>query len=207
MKKVIFDLDGTLINTFYLHKESLSYASKEIYGKELSTVKILSARSTTIYKQIYELFGSTDAQKAFFIYQKYFTAGVVRGALEDTIGITSFIKQLSSKNITCLSLFTGRDRETTQAILKYFHIHDCFSKITCCSNHRNKNDNYYINSVFNPINDSIYLTDSAEEVSYFRDKGVEVYFVNWYRNHRQKYVHTNEIIDINDLLALIENKL
>lgn len=175
---IIFDLDGTLFDTFNLHNCVMREVVEIIEGKLLSTAKIIRSSKTTIALQIKTLVDREQYAYASKLYSRLFSFKIKQGMLDDKINICKVIKYFSSFGFK-ISLFTGRDYESTNVILKHFKIENYFNKVICCSGeHYNKLDNYYTKQVFDQ--DSIYITDSLREIKYFESLGVPVYLASWF---------------------------
>lgn len=176
---IVFDLDGTLFNTFVLHHRNMKTVATKFMGEPVSAAKILQSSRSTVSWQMKVLVGEKHYRNAMEEYTKMFNEEVNNGLLTDQIDICGFLQQLNRLGVS-VSIFTGRNYQSTCAILKYFMIDHLFSQIVCYSEeHFDKCESFYTDQIFH--SDTIYITDSLEEVSCFASLGIDIYFAQWFR--------------------------
>jgi len=163
MKNIIFDLDGTLFNTFYLHTSCLKEVYMQIYNTDITDLKILKNNKSTIWLQIQSIFGK-ETKMAMNLYILKFCNKVQNGELHDFINVSYYLNKLITEHKVNLHLFTGRDTITTSSILNYFHIQSLFNTIFCCDEEKLCSKN--ISNIFNNMEQIIYITDSIKEIHY-----------------------------------------
>lgn len=140
-KKIsVFDLDNTLVFTDKLNNESYNFALTKIGKERIVDVKRITRN---IVNTVYELTGD-EKQQLIKTKQEYFVNNISKIELNEDL--ISKLKELDSS--MCI-LWTRAEKVRTEAILKYLHIDDCFSKVFYSSKHDLEGDIKTICALFN----------------------------------------------------------
>lgn len=122
---IIFDLDGTLIDSAHLIMDSFNYAL-EPFRITLSPQKIEGMRSMTSNELFQDILNKAQAQEALARLWDYAKQSASKTILIP--GIKSLLEKITLKNLK-LALWTGRDRASALSILQYHQIEHYFEKI------------------------------------------------------------------------------
>lgn len=133
-KAVLFDLDGTLVDSMWMWKEiDIEYLNR--HGKELpdNLQHEIEGMSFThlarYFKERFELKDSVETIKEEWLCMardKY----LYETPLKE--GVSEFIKDMQEKDIR-MGIASSNSRDLVEAILKVHHLEDCFSSVhTCC---------------------------------------------------------------------------
>ncbi|MGR5979958.1 HAD family hydrolase [Bacillus cereus] len=129
---VIFDLDGTLVNSWKIHLESCKYAYSRVMNKTCSTLLIKRYAMPTEEATLGCLVGEENKERALKFYNKYFLDNLCELFLIPPIDIHNMLEYLKDRKMK-LGIFTGRSRETTYALLKYTDLIKYFDVIITSS--------------------------------------------------------------------------
>lgn len=136
IKKVIFDLDGTLLDTTEGILESVKFTANELGYPELSYKEILNFIGPPIqisFKKYYEC-NEEKAQAAANLFRKYYK-GVALLKAKPYEGIYELCERLEENQIK-MAVATYKREDYALTLLKHFH----FDKY-CCSIHGADNNN------------------------------------------------------------------
>lgn len=129
MKAVLFDLDGTLIDSSEGIFNSAIYALEKMGVKDIDREKLrvfIGPPLRVTFKEIYG-FSEEDASKATDIYRERYNP---IGAFECTPyeGVEECIKELKNKGYL-IGMASSKPEATCQAILKHLNIYDLFDDV------------------------------------------------------------------------------
>lgn len=200
MYSIIWDLDGTLFNTWELHKSAIKETGKSILGKEISTLQIVRMQSSLVNQSIFNLFGVECYEEAKKCYVYAFLNLLYNDSLIDTVDIVSYLEILKNKYGVQNYLFTGRDSVTTNEMLKYFSLDKMFKKIICIDNFNyEKKSEFYLHKVFKTLHNPIYITDDKNEVKYFTGFDIKTYHACWFNQSTKACKDGFTLTNVSDL--------
>lgn len=203
MINVVFDLDGTLFNTFNIHIACVKEVVKCMCDKKISTLQLINQNTSTLNSQLVALCGKEKYREAKYCYRKCFCRLIDQGIIYDTVDVRKVLYQFKGQNNIEYNLFTGRDSFTTKVILKYFDIESIFSSIVCCDKmYEAKLSQKNLNTAFPETARNVYITDDLREYKNVKKSGVETYIANWFASVKYNDIQTLKQID--DLVLLME---
>ncbi len=129
LKGIVFDLDGTLVDSLSVTFDAFNHAITQFGGRKHSPQEILAyfgpGESTILSK----ILGADKAEVAYQACRTYTDERLHKVPL--FAGIPELLEQLKSTGVP-ISIFTGRGWDTTEMILKHHRILDRF--VTVISN-------------------------------------------------------------------------
>jgi pyrophosphatase PpaX len=123
---VIFDLDGTLVDTHQLIFDSFNHVMKKYKSIELTPSEIMSYFGPPEDVCIKNMIGLTDFEQAWRDYLSYYKTHLSESMVFH--GIPELLKNLK-KSASQLGIFTGKGIDTTEATLSYHKLKDFFDVI------------------------------------------------------------------------------
>ena len=83
-KKIVWDLDGTLFDTWETHCEAIRKTYRRIYDADISMAKLICSQAACLIDTIWNIF-KDNYMEALLLYQDMFIALVSANKLEDKI--------------------------------------------------------------------------------------------------------------------------
>jgi len=123
---VVFDLDGTLVDTSKLIFDSFNFVLKKYSGVEMSPGQIRSYFGPPEDVAIKKILGEKDFELVWSDYLQYYESHLFETAVFP--GIVDLLRDLKSQGIK-LAIFTGKGNETTKITLVYHRLIDFFDMI------------------------------------------------------------------------------
>ena len=135
MKSIIFDLDGTLIDTEKLYRKYWPMALAD-YGYELSDERALTLRSLGrpfAPRQFKEWYGEDFDYNLIRKRRKEYVEGYIeKNGVELRPGVKEILSYLKDKDIT-VAIATATDLERTEKYLEMTGIREYFKHIICAT--------------------------------------------------------------------------
>ncbi|MCC8376617.1 MULTISPECIES: HAD family hydrolase [Photorhabdus] len=114
---IVFDLDGTLVNTWNIHLKTCYETALEVTGIQYRKLDIIRANKVTERETLTALLGKMDNDKGLKFYTAKFIANLDLYRVERFEGIDRILEFLNYSG-SPVGLFTGRKRETAMALLE-----------------------------------------------------------------------------------------
>ena len=129
---VLFDLDGTLINSEPLKAEALGYAVEQAGGTWRSRwyAELLGLPWRTIEERLMVRTGIQALQGALAEHFHHHYVELLQSQLEMTPGADSFVHDLHTRGYP-LALVTSESRLIVEAIINRLKLADCFQALVC----------------------------------------------------------------------------
>jgi pyrophosphatase PpaX len=113
---VVFDLDGTLVDSLKTHQHSLRAAAVAAGRPEPSAARIFMAQRATDLDTVRALVGDDGLDPAWGAYERAFRELVAAGAVRPVAGAATILGRLRAASIA-IGVCTGRSRELAAALL------------------------------------------------------------------------------------------
>ena len=177
---IVFDLDGTLIDSSITIIHAFNYALKP-YGMSISAEEVESMRSMTDKELFMDRLSPTEAKEALARLWEYSNQSAGETILLD--GVKPLIQKIADCNIT-LGLWTGRDTASATNILKTHGIFDYFHGVVGgCHVKKNKPDAEGLLLLAEKLNSSlktmIHIGDHEHDLIGASSVGVKVAHAKW----------------------------
>ena len=182
MKTVIFDLDGTLVDSHEDITASINHVRSEIYGLEPVTsafvIEKMNAEGLNLAYELYGVHAYEEAARELF--ERHYSRQCLEHA-RTFAGIPELLASLKAKNFD-LFIATNAPTETSSLILKNNNIDHLFTDIIGADRVRHaKPDPEMILKIKECTKyDEIWMVgDSPKDLSAGRLAGVSTIFVEW----------------------------
>lgn len=123
LKGIVFDLDGTLVDSLRTTFDAFNYAIVSFGGKAKTPDEIMAYFGTGEDEIFTRILGADRAAAAYAECVKYMDGNLGRVPLHEGVG--DLLEKLKSNGVP-ISIFTGRSWDTTEMILKHHGIFDRF---------------------------------------------------------------------------------
>lgn len=188
VKNIVWDLDGTLFDTWDLHIQTVKEIYCLYYREKISTLKILRKQDNNLLKTLNNIFVEEKLEEILSQYRLITKKIINDGYLFDKLNIKAvFEENFGKEKGAQLEIITGRDYFTTDLILEKYEIKHFFNKIICSENLQSEKSKYLEESK-NKYNDWIYVTDSMIEKKQLEKYFKDIILVNWFKENDESYV-------------------
>jgi HAD superfamily hydrolase (TIGR01509 family) len=119
---VIFDLDGTLVDSLDLHRRALGAAAAAAGRAEPNAARVFMAQRATDLGTVAALVGDADLDTAWRAYHDAFLDLMPGSGLRPTAGTPDVLRRLRDAGIP-VGICTGRTRELAGAMLRLCGLH------------------------------------------------------------------------------------
>ncbi len=179
---ILFDFDGTVMNTNDLIIESWQYTYRMVEGKERPVEEIVRTFGEPLLTSMAKALPQIPAEEAVEIYRSYH-----RESFGEKItifpGVKEMLKTLKAEGYK-LAVVTSRARRTTYEAMEKYEIQDCFSAvITCDDTDKHKPDPepvfIALDKLGSKAEESLMVGDSMFDVHCARNAGVKSVLVGW----------------------------
>ena len=179
---VLFDLDGTIINTADVIIGSWQHTYRKLSGKEGDRNIIVKTMGEPLAVSLKNAFPHVPVEESLEIYRSFH-----RNSFKDTIdifpGMKDLIEELKDRKYS-LSVVTSRMRGTTEEALEKYGIKDLFDYIvTCDDTDKHKPDPEPILVALRKLSkgpdESIMVGDSIFDILCARNAKVKSALVGW----------------------------
>lgn len=123
MKAIVFDLDGTLVDSLSLTLDAFNHVIESFTGKRASPMEIASHFGRGEGNILVKMLGRDKAETAYGMVRAYLDENMAKLPLH--AGVGELLDRLKSAGVP-ISIFTGRSWGTTEIILKHHRILDRF---------------------------------------------------------------------------------
>lgn len=185
MKKittVLFDFDGTIVDTNGLIINSWQHTFRTLEGKERSEAEIVATLGEPLLLSMKNLLPQFPPEEAIEVYRRY-----QHGNFSDEIsmfpGMGELIRELKHRGYK-MGIVTSRMTNTTMQGLDKFGLRDCFESVVTCDHtekHKPDPEPVYIalDQLGSKPHESIMVGDSKFDVLCAKNAGVISVLVGW----------------------------
>lgn len=177
-KLLVFDWDGTLIDSIERIVASLQHASREVAGIELDESRARSVIGLGLHEALERLHPELDtvdiASLADAYRQNFLYDSDVPERLFD--GVVDLLQQLSAEHYT-LAIATGKSRPGLDRAMEHHGLGQYFATTRCAGEYRSKPDPEMLNSILHelgtPAKDTVMIGDSEHDMLMAGNAGVD----------------------------------
>lgn len=179
---ILFDFDGTVMNTNDLILKSWQHTFKTITGKEGDPQKIQSTFGETLIKSMNDFFPDFPTEEGIEIYRRYQT-GKFADAISPFPGMIELIKEVKAEGYK-IAVVTSRLRRTTMEGLEKYGLDKIFDAIVTmedCTKHKPDPEPAMIalEKLGSNPEETIMLGDSKFDIGCANNAGVKSVLVGW----------------------------
>jgi len=128
---VVFDLDGTLLDTNDLIADSWSYTLKTLTGRGITDEEIRGTMGELLADSMRRLMPEIDTEEALDVYRMY-QREIFLGSIKLYEGVEETLRELHGAGVKC-ALLTSRLRPSTVKALDHYGITDLFEAVLTAS--------------------------------------------------------------------------
>lgn len=187
-KYLMWDMDGTIMNTNDIIIDSWQHTARQYGGEELTVERILSTFGETIVYTASTLWPEEDPKEVARCYDEY-----QESHLADKVGLFDGIKELLEELRNrgySLNMVTSRTSETLVGFMKRFGIEDYFDVVITCNDvTEHKPDSRPIRACIERLearhgcaidpDDCVMIGDTGFDIGCAINAGVESVLVGW----------------------------
>jgi len=179
---VIFDMDGTLVDTFNLITGAYNFAAKDFLNRRLSMEEVLSLPGRTLDEVLTENVPSAHIDDVMERYHWFFEKNF-RSQTKVFPGIRRLLVTMRRKGIK-LAVFTGSSRRTAQMTLRKSELAGFFLRLVSSDDiNRPKPDPEGLQIVMNAIDadpdKTVYIGDHPDDIIASRNARIKTAAALW----------------------------
>jgi len=177
-KLLVFDWDGTLIDSIERIVTSLQYASHEICGTHLSEEKARSVIGLGLHEAIERLHPELDSVSVESLANAYRQNFLYDSKVPELLfdGVEDMLKQLIADDYT-LAIATGKSRTGLDRAMQQHKLGHYFMTTRCAGENRSKPDPEMLNSILLELDthahDAVMIGDSEHDMLMAGNAGVD----------------------------------
>ena len=174
---LVFDWDGTLIDSIERIVTSLQYASREVCGIHLAEDKARSVIGLGLNEAIESLHPELDSVQVETVADSYRQNFLVDSKVPELLfdGVEDMLKQLIADNYT-LAVATGKSRSGLDRAMQKHKLGHYFATTRCAGENRSKPHPEMLNSILHEFdtqaNDAVMIGDSEHDMLMAGNAGV-----------------------------------
>ncbi len=195
---VLFDFDGTLVNTNDLIIASWQYTYKHYLGHEVSLEHIIASFGEVLPLTMAREFPDVDTDEACNVYRDY-QLHVAEEMIKTFEGIPDLLKELNARGYR-VAIVTSRTRESALRYLDMLEISGYFEDlVTCDDTNKHKPDPEPILVCLRKLgvsaDEAVMVGDSPFDMKCANNAGVRSVLVDWRITDSEKAVISDAVVD------------
>ena len=195
---VLFDFDGTLVNTNDLIIASWQYTYKHYLGHEVSLEHIVASFGEVLPLTMAREFPDVDIDEACKVYRDY-QLHVAEEMIKTFEGIPDLLKELNARGYR-VAIVTSRTRESALRYLDMLEISGYFEDlVTCDDTNKHKPDPEPILVCLRKLgvsaDEAVMVGDSPFDMKCANNAGVKSVLVDWRITDSEKAVISDAVVD------------
>jgi len=208
-KLLVFDWDGTLIDSIERIVASLQYASREVCGIHLGEDKARSVIGLGLHEAIERLHPELDAVKVESLADAYRQNFLVDSKVPELLfdGVEDMLKQLIADKYT-LAIATGKSRIGLDRAIQRHKLGHYFATTRCAGENRSKPHPEMLNSILHQLdtraNDAVMIGDSEHDMLMAGNAGVDAIGVTHGVEDAESLMTFNPLTCLDDITDLYE---
>ena len=177
-KLLVFDWDGTLINSIERIVTSLQFASREVCGMQLDEARARSVIGLGLHEAIEHLHPELDAVRIESIAAAYRQNFLFDSEIPELLfdGVEDLLQLLKADGYT-LAIATGKSRPGLDRAMQQHGLDGYFSATRCAGEHRSKPDPEMLDTLLDELGmhagDTVMIGDSSHDMQMASNAGVD----------------------------------
>lgn len=186
LKLVIFDMDGTVYDSYPLMVRAMGEAATAVSGRQVPEKEILDgmvfgATENGILRRILgDGLAEPAAREYALLYEKYLPH-MCPAPFEGIDAVFAFLKNKGIKT----ALVTGKNRSSCEMTLRQFGMEEAFDRVECGSDLGSRKRigmNAVLEALQVDASDALYIGDAPSDVRYAREVGLLALSALWASN-------------------------
>ena len=208
-KLLVFDWDGTLIDSIERIVTSLQYASREICGTELDERRARSVIGLGLHEAIECLHPELDAVTIESVAASYRQNFLFDSKVPELLfeGVEDMLRQLNAEHYT-LAIATGKSRSGLDRAMHKHKLGKYFAATRCAGENRSKPHPEMLNSIMlalgTPADSALMIGDSAHDMQMASNAGVNAIGVTHGVEDAASLMQHNPLTCLDDITDLYE---
>lgn len=208
-KLLVFDWDGTLIDSIERIVTSLQYASREVCGIDLDENKARSVIGLGLHEAIERLHPELDAVKVESVADTYRQNFLYDSTVPELLfdGVEDMLKQLTADNYI-LAVATGKSRSGFDHAMHKHKLGHYFVTTRCAGEHRSKPHPEMLNSILHELGtgarDAVMIGDSEHDMLMAGNAGVNAIGVTHGVENAESLMTHHPLTCLDDITDLCE---
>ncbi len=208
-KLLVFDWDGTLIDSIERIVTSLQYASREVCGIHLDDDKARSVIGLGLHEAIERLHPELDAVTTESVADAYRQNFLYDSKVPELLfdGVEDMLKQLVADKYT-LAIATGKSRKGLDRAMQKHKLAHYFTTTRCAGENRSKPHPEMLNSILHQLdthaNDTVMIGDSEHDMLMAGNAGVNAIGVTHGVEDAESLMMHNPLACLDDITDLYE---
>jgi len=206
---LVFDWDGTLIDSIERIVASLQYASRRVCGISLSEDKARSVIGLGLHEAIEQLHPQLDAVAVRSVADCYRQNFLYDSAVPELLfdGVEDMLQKLVSDDYT-LAIATGKSRTGLDRAMHEHKLGRYFATTRCAGENRSKPHPEMLNSILDeldtPAQHAVMIGDSEHDMLMAGNAGVDAIGVTHGVEEAESLMTHNPLICLDDITDLYE---
>ena len=208
-KLLVFDWDGTLIDSIERIVTSLQYASREVCGIHLGEDKARSVIGLGLHEAIERLHPGLDAVKIESLADAYRQNFLYDSKVPELLfdGVEDMLKQLTADRYT-LAIATGKSRIGLDRAMQKHNLGHYFATTRCAGENRSKPHPEMLNSILHQLDtragDTVMIGDSEHDMLMAGNAGVSAIGVTQGVEDAESLMQHRPLTCLDDITDLYE---